>query len=418
MPENHRPNVENTERLAALEETALLDSPPEEAFDRLTVLAGKILRAPVILVSLIDKDRQFFKSTFGLPEPIENIRETPLSHSICKHVVGSREPLIVANAREHPLIQNNMAVSELGVMAYAGIPLTTSDGFTLGTFCAIDLEPRDWTSEEIDILRDLAAFTLTEIELRLAGRRLRDNLNRLQQLEALRDDLSHMLVHDLRTPLSSVLSGLQSLGFMGSLNDDQREFIAISVDGAKTLLRMVNDLLDISKIECGKLQLEYRPTSIADLVHVAIGQTDSLAKMNRLTVTRDVQVDLPEFIADSDKLTRVLVNLLGNAIKFTPKNGKVGIAVHYEAERDEMHFAVSDSGEGIPLDDIEAIFDKFAQVEGRRNGRQMSTGLGLTFCKLVVEAHGGRIGVESVPDQGSTFTFSIPCQAAPEATVV
>jgi GAF domain-containing protein len=125
------------ERLAVLEATALLDTPAEEAFDQFTRLASTILQTPVALVSLVDQDRQFFKSSVGLPEPWASSRQTPLSHSFCKHVVSTSEPLSVSDARSHPLLQNNLAILELGVIAYLGIPLTTSQGFTLGSFCVI-----------------------------------------------------------------------------------------------------------------------------------------------------------------------------------------------------------------------------------------------------------------------------------------
>ncbi len=158
--------IENETRLEALRRTSLLDSPPEEAFDRLTRLATTVLRVPVALVSLVDRDRQFFKSQCGLSEPVASLRQTPLTNSFCKHAVGSREPLVVADARRDPLFVHNPAVSELGVIAYAGIPLITSEGHALGTFCVVDRQPHDWTEVEIGILRVLATSTMSEIELR------------------------------------------------------------------------------------------------------------------------------------------------------------------------------------------------------------------------------------------------------------
>ncbi len=155
-------------RLAALRNLGLLDSPPEEAFDRLTRLATTVTGAPVALVSLVDDRRQFFKSAVGLPEPWASRRETPLSHSFCQYVVARAEPLIIADAREHPLVRDNLALSDLGVVAYAGLPLVLSTGEVLGSFCAIDTRPRDWTQAEIAALQDIAASVISEIELRQA----------------------------------------------------------------------------------------------------------------------------------------------------------------------------------------------------------------------------------------------------------
>ncbi len=157
-------------RLAALYDTMLLDSAPEEAFDRLTRLATMTVHAPVSLVSLVDKNRQFFKSCIGLNEPWSSARETPLSHSFCQYVVASREPLIINDARQHPWVKDNLAIRDLNVGAYAGIPIATRDGRILGSFCVIDTKPRQWTDEEIGILKDLAASVMTEIELRAAAR--------------------------------------------------------------------------------------------------------------------------------------------------------------------------------------------------------------------------------------------------------
>jgi formate hydrogenlyase transcriptional activator len=174
--------IENEARLDALRRTSLLDSPPEEAFDRLTRLATTVLRVPVALVSLVDGDRQFFKSQCGLSEPLASSRQTPLTHSFCQHAVGSREPLVVADARRDPRFGHNHAFSELGVIAYAGIPLITSEGYALGTFCVVDRRPHDWTEEEIGILRVLATSTMSEIELRRLVGELRTMTAKLQSL--------------------------------------------------------------------------------------------------------------------------------------------------------------------------------------------------------------------------------------------
>ncbi len=159
--------IQNPERLALLRRTALLDTPAEEVFDRLTRLAGKILAAPIALVSLVEEDRQFFKSCIGLPEPWSTLRQTPLSHSFCQHAVATCQPLVITDARNEPFICHNPAISELGVVAYAGIPLLTAEGCALGSFCVIDSKPRAWTKHELEILEDLAASAITAIELRL-----------------------------------------------------------------------------------------------------------------------------------------------------------------------------------------------------------------------------------------------------------
>src|SRR4051794_33974588 len=158
-------------RLAALHHATILDTPAEESFDRLAGLAARILNAPVALVSAIDRDRQFFKSCLGLPEPWATRRESPLTHSFCQHVVAAREPLLISDARKEDRLLDNMAIRDLGVIAYLGVPLITREGFAIGTLCVIDHEPRVWTSDEVDLVKDVAAAVLTELTLRSEGRR-------------------------------------------------------------------------------------------------------------------------------------------------------------------------------------------------------------------------------------------------------
>jgi GAF domain-containing protein len=152
-------------RLDELRRTGLLDSPPEESFDRLTRLTSTVLNVPVALVSLVDDDRQFFKSCLGLPQPWAAQRQTPLSHSFCQHVVESGRPLVISDAREHPVLRDNPAIRDLGIIAYAGVPLIAPSGDVLGTLCAIDHQPRHWTPEQVEILSNLAGSVLSEIKL-------------------------------------------------------------------------------------------------------------------------------------------------------------------------------------------------------------------------------------------------------------
>lgn len=159
-------SLDSQPRQDVLRRVHILDTPPEESFDRLTRLAARLLRAPVALVSIVDTDRQFFKSCVGLPEPWATLRQTPLSHSLCKYVVLSAEPLILADAREHADLKDNGAVREIGVVAYAGIPIVDSRGEVLGSFCVIDTQPRQWADDEVLTLRTLASSVTSELELR------------------------------------------------------------------------------------------------------------------------------------------------------------------------------------------------------------------------------------------------------------
>jgi signal transduction histidine kinase len=237
---------------------------------------------------------------------------------------------------------------------------------------------------------------------------LQQNYDRLQELETLRDDLTHMIVHDLRTPLTSVIAAMQTLEVLGEVNAGQREIVDIAVTESGVLLNMINSLLDVEKLESGTMALECSLFAPRELIASALAQVTPLAQEKAIALVQDLSAELPLIEGDEIKLQRVLVNLLGNALKFTPAGGTVSLRARQSDDKSAIEFFVKDTGEGIPLESFDRIFQKFGQVESRKAGRSMSTGLGLTFCKLAVEAHGGEIGVESMLGQGSTFWFTVP----------
>jgi len=172
-------------RIAALRETGLLDSSSDSAFDRLADLAQRVLGASVILVSLVDVDRQYFKCCPGLPEPWASRRQTPLSHSFCQYVVASGEPLVVEDARQHPVLRDNLAVRDLNVIAYLGVPLRTPDGHRIGSLCAIEAKPKAWTPNDVAIMGDLAESIMHEIAVRrLMNGALRQSESELRRSNA------------------------------------------------------------------------------------------------------------------------------------------------------------------------------------------------------------------------------------------
>jgi GAF domain-containing protein len=159
------PAVRDPRRLKAVRESGLLDTAPEASFDRLTRVAATALNAPIALVSIVDEDRQFLKSCVGVVEPWASRREMPLSHSYCQHAVASSsEPLVVPDAREHPLLRDSAAIRNIGAVAYAGVPLVGSDGQALGTLCVIGHARREWSAEEVALLREIADAVVQEIE--------------------------------------------------------------------------------------------------------------------------------------------------------------------------------------------------------------------------------------------------------------
>lgn len=235
-----------------------------------------------------------------------------------------------------------------------------------------------------------------------------------REAERLRHDLTHMIVHDLRSPLSNVMASIDMLnrGVSGDLNDRQRNVLRIAYASSTNMLDMISTLLDISRLEDGKMPLKTAPCSLNALAQQAITRIDTLARERSITISLREDTGVPQVVADADLLARVLQNLLANALKFSSRQHTVDIAISYQptlASGDVGPFvcvSVRDQGVGIAPRDRDKIFAKFGQVGERRGG----TGLGLTFCKLVLEAHGGSIWVDSAVGVGSTFTIAVPIQ--------
>ena len=239
------------------------------------------------------------------------------------------------------------------------------------------------------------------------NRQLEHTVRDLKRAEDLRDSLSQMLVHDLRTPLTTLIAPLQMLSAetLGPLDETQKEVVEMSAQSGARLLKMVNGLLDISKLEAGEMKLHRSRFGVPALIQSACAQAKH--EDDDTTAPVGVVVDPAlELDADHDLIERVLINLIGNALKFTPPTGRV--LIRARQLEGVVRFEVQDNGEGIPAQDIERIFDKFGQVQTRQNGTKHSTGLGLTFCKLAIEAHGGQIGVHSEVGRGSIFWFQVP----------
>jgi signal transduction histidine kinase len=185
--------------------------------------------------------------------------------------------------------------------------------------------------------------------------------------------------------------------------------------GANSLSELVNTILDVSRAEAGLLIPNCQPVLPLSIVEAALTQVHYLGNQRRMNISLDIDPELPVFSADEGQLVRVLINLLGNAIRHAPEQGEILVSVQPDAEEDALLWCVSDNGPGIPTEDLERIFEKFEQIEGS-NQSQFTSGLGLTLCRLVVEAHGGKIWVESQVEQGSSFYFRLPLEGSSSLT--
>jgi PAS domain S-box-containing protein len=237
-----------------------------------------------------------------------------------------------------------------------------------------------------------------------------------REVETMREELSQMIVHDLRSPLTAVNTGLKLLRDLVPADSHFRGAVDDTADASqraiRKLLGRVESLLDISKIESGKLTLEIGPTDLRGLVDSVFTELKPLAQELEVALVSDVPYTMVH--VDGEKIERVLLNLVDNALKFTPAEGSVTVHVHPPdgAAQRFVRVDVVDTGPGIPEDYKSRLFDRFVQVQGRQ-GKRRGTGLGLTFCRLAVQAHGGRIWIEDNPSGGSIFAFTLPMSKTP-----
>ncbi|MFH1552157.1 MAG: PAS domain-containing sensor histidine kinase [Candidatus Omnitrophota bacterium] len=233
------------------------------------------------------------------------------------------------------------------------------------------------------------------------------DITKLKQLEKAKDSLTHMIVHDLNNPLMVVSGRLQLLKMdEESFNQKQKENLNSALLSSEGLKGMISNLLDISKMEEGKLTLRPERFRIGDLAKEVLEQMSVIAQSGDKSVSLDVTEAMPDISADKELIRRVISNLINNAIKHSPSKGTILVKAFFNQDDGNVHIQVKDSGEGIPKEYLDKIFDKFVQVEDKK--AKMGRGLGLAFCKMAVEAHDGKIWVESELGKGSTFNFTIP----------
>ena len=223
----------------------------------------------------------------------------------------------------------------------------------------------------------------------------------------MRDDMLHMLVHDLRTPLTGVIMGIDMLMMPNDFvpPDERQALLAQTHRAAESLLEQLNTVLDVRKLEVGRLELDLVPLNVAELLEHALEPMKALMQYNQQTLYRWVAGDLPVVMGDARLLQRVLENFLGNAIKFASLEGELEIGARFHAATGRVRVWVGDNGPGVPEVLRDRVFEKYSQAPGEE---RRGTGLGLAFCKLVIAAHAGSIGLEERPGGGSIFWFELP----------
>lgn len=235
-----------------------------------------------------------------------------------------------------------------------------------------------------------------------------------KQLEQMREDFISMIVHDLKNPLAGVI-GFSEIMLGKSRKQSLTEFehhLTNILHQANTMHDMVNNILEVHKMEDGSMEIEKEIADFDDIIVNAIRQVDMSARQKDIEIRTDVPEDFPTIFVDQGKIVRLFANILSNAVKYTPEGGI--ITIHTKIQQDTILTSISDTGQGIPPEYLDKIFDRFSQVNRKQQGKAASVGLGLYFCKLVIEAHGGKIWAESDYGKGSTFYFTLPHLLAQE----
>lgn len=395
------------QRLSALLACNVLDTPPEEGFDDLTRLARKLCDTPIALISLLDENRQWFKSRVGL-----DATQTPRDAAFCGYAILQQGPMVIEDARNDERTHDNPLVAgPPGIRFYAGVPLLVEGGLPLGTLCVIDTKPRKASRAMLEDLASLARQAACQLELRRTIATVREAQSRAEQANRAKSAFLAHMSHELRTPLTSIL------GYADLLLDKDASG---QIDAAKAidrnahhLLEVVNDVLDISKIEAGMMQIDRADTRLPRVLADAVEIVRERAVQKGLEIITRFESPIPASITtDALRLRQVLINLLGNAIKFT-EQGRVTLAVRADPAAGLISLRVSDTGIGMTPQQLRRIarFEAFQQADGSTSRRYGGTGLGLRISHTLAQLLGGSIGVESRIDHGSTFTLTLPIGA-------
>lgn len=400
-------------RVDAVRRTGLLDTPPEEAFDGLTRLARTLIGAPVAFLSLVDAERDFYKSSVGFPEPLRSAREMR-GETFCHHAIKSPDYLAIEDARADPLYCNVPTVRTLGVVAYFGVPLRMKSGQTIGSLCVIDFVPHKWSARDVEVMLQLAASATREIELRQA---LRDVQAAERELRfASLGHLSTKMAHEF----NNVLMGLQAFSdLIGKKAGGDSSLQTAANHMADTIRRgraITSEILRFTQpvsLETSSINVEAWMSEVLAVVHATVG--------GNITVVASLPEPDIYMEADPLQLQQMLLNVIANARAAMPGGGTLTIAAGQcpshpsfsegplpNPER-YVHLTVQDTGGGIPSGDLPHIFEPlFTTTHG-------GSGLGLAIVRQVIAAHGGLIFVETSVETGTRIHLLVPRALPPMA---
>lgn len=394
------------QRLRELLSYDVLDTDAEQLFDDLTQLASQICDAPIALISLVDPDRQWFKSRVGI-----EATETSRNIAFCSHAILQREVFEVSNAKEDPRFHDNPLVTgEPNIRFYAGAPLLTPSGHAIGTLCAIDDKPKTLTSLQRNALKTLSESVVAHLELKRKNREL-------ERTSQFKSDFLSYISHEIRTPLNAINTFsnlLEGEAKQLSLPTNFTDSLGHISKSGERLLEIVNSVLDMKQIEAGKMRVMPRTVGTADFFTHLFSLTRIRAEDGNVIFNSVIDDNVPYSLNfDDTKFGQVALNLLSNAIKYTHANKHVSIRVKYK--QGNLLLAIKDEGIGISEEEQKKLFAPFERME---NAHQFDgTGLGLNITKKLVELMGGSIKLSSKLNEGTHVSVAIPAEKVSADTI-
>jgi signal transduction histidine kinase len=387
------------ERLAALGEYQILDSEVEKEFDDLSLLASEICQTPISMITLIDSERQWFKS--GAPQ---GKKEISRSLAFCSHAINyPRETFMIPDMRaderfsDHPFVKG-----EPYIVFYTGVPLTNEDGYALGTICVLDHQPRVLTDSQLRSLNILAKQVVHLLELRKAHfslQQLKENLeSRNEELQ----QFAYVVSHDIKSPLASIVLTSEMLreNFGESIEQENDQLLKVLNRSSYKIKNLVDGILAYYQAE----QAMYEKAETFNLKPFLL----SIVEMIKVAQSADIKFPTQEHAIHVNKtaLEQILVNLLQNSLKYNDKSNRE-INISFSEDKINYYFVVSDNGNGIEKIQQQKIFELFTTLGTRDRYGTLGTGIGLSTVKKLVEKMSGKISVQSEPGLGSVFSFYI-----------
>lgn len=389
-------------RLTELYALNILDSEPEAVFDSIVDATRNIFETPIAMIALIDQDRQWFKSCYG----VDNSEDLPRDITFCTHSIMSDEVMVIPDATQDERFKNNpLVLGDAHIRFYAGAPLITLQGNKLGTLCIIDMEPHhDFDIKKQTILKKMAQIVMERILFRSTIRELNNSART-------KNDFFATLSHEIRTPLGAVTACIHLFDKLGPLNEKQTMLFHTLKSSAENLESLVNDHLDYSKLENADINLRNETINctalISDIRHMMNHQAES-KNLDLIFDTADLEQ--ANIKGDEVRLRQILINLVSNSIKYT-KEGTVKVSARVDkkaSDNGNMIVDITDTGIGIADCDLDKIFNAYERSGDKQGAVIKGTGLGLSITKQLVNLMGGAITVQSVLGKGSTFTVNIP----------